>query len=131
MIKKGYIFLWMVVLVDQFLLSNSVEVDEIFMKYGLLHIDLKRALSKAVIQKLRLNKDKQMKDQFGVLEDRIVYLKPIDKADVPDEVFEETGDIDQLWSVHNSEGEQLALVGDLNQAYDMAREFSYSPMTLH
>ena len=131
MIKKGYIFLWMVVLVDQFLLSNSVEVDEIFMKYGLLHIDLKRALSKAVIQKLRLNKDKQMKDQFGVLEDRIVYLKPIDKADVPDEVFEETGDIDQLWSVHNSDGEQLALVGDLNQAYDMAREFSYSPMTLH
>ena len=50
MIKKGYIFLWMVVLVDQFLLSNSVEVDEIFMKYGLLHIDLKRALPKAVIK---------------------------------------------------------------------------------
>ena len=121
----------MVVLVDQFLLSNAVEAGEIFMKYGLLHIDLKRALPKLVIQKLRLNKDKQMKDQFGVLEDRIVYLKPIDKADVPDEVFEETGDIDQLWSVHNSEGEQLALVGDLNQAYDMAREFSYSPMTLH
>ena len=72
-----------------------------------------------------------MKDQFGVLEDRIVYLKPIDKADVPDEVFEEIGDIDQLWSVHNSEGEQLALVGDLNQAYYMAREFSYSPMILH
>ena len=50
---------------------------------------------------------------------------------MPDEVFEETGDIDQLWSVHNSEGEQLALVGDLDQAYDMAREFSYSPMILH
>ena len=116
---------------DQFLLSNAVEVGEIFMKYGLLHIYLKRALLDPVIQKLRLNEDKQMKDQFGVLEDRIVYLKPIDKADVPDEVFEETGDIDQLWSVHNSEGEQLALVGDLNQAYDMAREFSYSPMTLH
>ncbi|MGY9030547.1 MAG: DUF1150 family protein, partial [Rhodobacterales bacterium] len=52
-----------------------------------------------------------MKDQFGVLADRIVYLKPIDKADLPDEVIEETRDIDQLWSVHNSEGEQLALVG--------------------
>jgi len=25
----------------------------------------------------------------------------------------------------------LALVGDLAQAYDMAREFRYSPMTLH
>ena len=27
-----------------------------------------------------------MKDQFGVLEDRIVYLKLIDKSDLPDEV---------------------------------------------
>lgn len=26
-----------------------------------------------------------MKDQFGVLEDRIVYLKPVDKADIPEE----------------------------------------------
>ena len=54
MIKKGYIFLWMVVLVDQFLLSNAVEVGEIFMKYGLLHIDLKRALPKSVIQKIKV-----------------------------------------------------------------------------
>jgi len=72
-----------------------------------------------------------MKDQFGVLEDRIVYLKPIDKEDLPDEVIDQTGEIEQLWSVHNSEGEQLALIGDLEQAYDLAREFSYSPMTLH
>ena len=40
-----------------------------------------------------------MKDQFGVLEDRIVYLKPVDKADIPEEIFEETGDIERLWSV--------------------------------
>jgi len=72
-----------------------------------------------------------MKDQVGVLEDRIVYLKLIDKSDLPDEVIDQTGDIEQLWSVHNSEGEQLALIGDLDQAYDLAREFSYSPMTLH
>ena len=72
-----------------------------------------------------------MKDQFGVLEDRIVYLKPIDKEDLSDEVTDQTGNIEQLWSVHNSEGEQLALIGDLEQAYDLAREFSYSPMTLH
>jgi len=32
-----------------------------------------------------------MKDQFGVLEDRIVYLKPIDKADLPEEIFEKPG----------------------------------------
>lgn len=72
-----------------------------------------------------------MKDQFGVLEDKLVYLKPVDKADLPDDVIEETSDIDQLWSVHNSDGEQLALIGDLAQAYDLAREFEYSPHTLH
>ena len=72
-----------------------------------------------------------MKDQFGVLEDRIVYLKPIKKNDLPDEVIDQTGDLERLWSVHNSEGEQLALIGDLDQAYDLAREFRYSPMALH
>ena len=54
MIYEGYIFLWMVVLVDQFLLSNAVEVGEIFMKYVLLHIDLNRALPKPVIQKIKV-----------------------------------------------------------------------------
>ena len=72
-----------------------------------------------------------MKDQFGVLEDRIVYPKPIEKNDLPDEVIDQAGDLERLWSVHNSEGEQLALIGDLDQAYDLAREFRYSPMTLH
>jgi hypothetical protein len=68
-----------------------------------------------------------MKDQFGVLEDRIVYLKPIDKADLPEEIFEQTGDIEQLWSVHNSEGEQLALVGDLAQGLRYGARVSLLP----
>lgn len=72
-----------------------------------------------------------MKDQFGVLEDRIVYLKPVDKDELPPEVASETADIHQLWSVHNSQGDQLALIGDLEQAHDLAREFSYSAMTVH
>ncbi|MGB0798771.1 MAG: DUF1150 family protein [Planktomarina sp.] len=72
-----------------------------------------------------------MKDEFGVLEDRIVYLKPISKDDLPEEVVQETNDIHQLWSVHNSDGEQLALIGDLEQAHDLAREYSYSAMTVH
>ncbi|MGB1235431.1 MAG: DUF1150 family protein [Planktomarina sp.] len=72
-----------------------------------------------------------MKDQFGVLEDKLVYLKPVDKADLPNDVLEDAEGIEQLWSVHNSDGEQLALIGDLGQAYDLAREFEYSPQTLH
>ena len=44
----------MVVLVDQFLSSKAVEVGEVFMEYGLLHIDLKRALVNPMIQKIRV-----------------------------------------------------------------------------
>ena len=44
----------MVVLVDRFLLSNAVEGGEIFNKYALLHIGLKRALPKPVIQKIKV-----------------------------------------------------------------------------
>ena len=44
----------MVVLVDQSPLSKAVEVGEVLMEYGLLHIDLKRALPKPVIQKIKV-----------------------------------------------------------------------------
>ena len=44
----------MVVLVDQFLLADAVEVGKIFKKYGLLHIDPKRALLKKRVQKIKV-----------------------------------------------------------------------------
>ena len=74
---------------------------------------------------------KPERDQFGVLEDRIVYVKPVDVDDLPDEIIEEVGTVDQLWSVHNSVGEQLALIADLDTADALAREYRYSAMTVH
>ena len=74
---------------------------------------------------------KSTRDQFGVLEDRIVYVKPVDVDDLPDEVIEEVGRIDKLWSVHNSVGEQLALIADLDTAAELAREYRYSAMAVH
>ena len=39
-----------------FLLVHAVEVGEELMKTGLLHIDLKRALPKRVIQKIKIKR---------------------------------------------------------------------------
>ncbi len=72
-----------------------------------------------------------MKDQFGVLQDKIVYLKPVDTSDLPEEVLEEAGGADQLWSIHNSEGDQLAFIADLNMAQDLAKQFEYTALTVH
>lgn len=63
--------------------------------------------------------------------DRIVYVKTVDAADLPDEVREEIGEQDQLYAVHNSEGQQLALVADRKLAFTLARQHEFSPVAVH
>jgi len=72
-----------------------------------------------------------MKDQFGVLEDGIVYLRSVNPDDLPEDVLEDTGPVEQLWSIHNSDGDQLAFIADLEMAQDLAKQFSYQAMTVH
>lgn len=71
------------------------------------------------------------RDHFGVLEDRIVYVKRISMDDLPEDFAEAAEGLEQMYSVHNSGGEQLALVADPSIAFDLAREHDYSPMTVH
>ncbi len=71
------------------------------------------------------------KDQFGVLEDGIVYLRPVDAADLPEDMVEEAGGADQLWSIHNSDGDQLAFIADLDMAQDLAKQFQYTALAVH
>ncbi len=61
----------------------------------------------------------------------IVYVKPVAVADLPDEVQEHAGDLETLFAVHNSVGEQLALVADEKLAFHLAREHQMRPVTLH
>lgn len=61
----------------------------------------------------------------------IVYVKPILVADLPDEMRAKVGDLDELFAVHNADGEQLALVADRKLAYHLARENHMRPVTLH
>ncbi len=61
----------------------------------------------------------------------IVYVKPILAADLPDEMREKVGDLEELFAVHNAQGEQLALVADRKLAFHLARENDMQPVTLH
>ncbi len=61
----------------------------------------------------------------------LVYVKPILVTDLPEEVREQVGDLQELYAVHNASGEQLALVADRKLAFHLARENKMNPVTLH
>jgi hypothetical protein len=61
----------------------------------------------------------------------IVYVKPILAAELPEEMRERVGDLEELFSVHNADGEQLALVADRKMAFYLARENNMQPVTVH
>lgn len=62
---------------------------------------------------------------------RIVYVKAVDVNDLPSEVQGQVDGIDQLYAVHDSEGQQLALVADRNLAFRLARQNDYAPVAVH
>ncbi len=71
------------------------------------------------------------KFNFSDLGDRVVYVKSVDVAELPDEVREAAGDREQLFAVHDSDGQQLALVADRQMAFVLARQNDMRPVTVH
>jgi hypothetical protein len=63
--------------------------------------------------------------------DRIVYVREIAVAELPDEVREQLGEAQVIWSVHGADGRQLALVADKKLAFHLAREHDYMPVSVH
>jgi hypothetical protein len=63
--------------------------------------------------------------------DRTVYVKTIAVTDLPREVRDQAEGLEQLYAVHNADGQQLALVGDRKLAFDLAREHNYAPVLVH
>ena len=61
----------------------------------------------------------------------IVYVKAVHVADLPQDVRDQAGDLDQLYAVHNEEGEQLALVADRKLAFVLARQHDLAPVAVH
>jgi hypothetical protein len=64
-------------------------------------------------------------------ENRIVYVRLVAVADLPEDVREQAQGIDQLFAVHNAEGERLALVRDRKLAFVLARQNDLAPVNVH
>jgi len=71
------------------------------------------------------------KIDLKTLGEDIVYVKPVQVSDLPAEVQSEVGDLEELFAVHNAEGEQLALVANRKLAFHLARENQMQPVTVH
>lgn len=72
------------------------------------------------------------KFDFGAeAEDRIVYVRSVNPADLPDEIREQVGDVDTLYAVHNENGERLALVKERSLAFVLARQHHLTPVAVH
>ncbi len=61
----------------------------------------------------------------------IVYVKPILATELPEDMRAEVGDLEELFSVHNADGERLALVANRKLAFHLARENNMEPVTVH
>jgi hypothetical protein len=61
---------------------------------------------------------------------RIVYVREVKTADLPKEIRAQTT-LDHLYAIHAPTGEVLALVPDRAQAFVVARQNEYSPVSVH
>jgi hypothetical protein len=71
------------------------------------------------------------KYNLRALGENIVYVKTIPVADLPDGLREQAGDLVEIFAVHNTKGEQIALVADRNMAFVLARQHDMSPVAVH
>lgn len=72
-----------------------------------------------------------MQDMNTHSNDRTVYVKTIAVSDLPREVRDQAEGLEQLYAVHDSDGQQLALVGDRKLAFTLARQHDYAPVMVH
>ncbi|WP_420569387.1 DUF1150 family protein [Thalassovita sp.] len=64
-------------------------------------------------------------------EDRIVYVRRVNVADLPEELQEAVEGEETLYAVHSAEGERLAVVKDRKLAFLLARQHEYEPVAVH
>ena len=68
---------------------------------------------------------------FTDADQRIVYVKAVDVADLPADVQASAEGHTQLYAVYDSDGQQLALVHDRRMAFVLARQNDYAPVPVH
>ena len=64
-------------------------------------------------------------------DNRIVYVRPVAVADLPQEVQDQVDGVDTLYAVHSADGGRLALVEDRHMAFVLARQNDLAPVSVH
>ena len=64
-------------------------------------------------------------------DDRIVYVRPVPVSDLPAEMQVQARGVDQIYAVHNANGERIALVRDKRLAFVLARQNDLAPVHVH
>ncbi|WP_136441915.1 DUF1150 family protein [Pacificoceanicola onchidii] len=72
---------------------------------------------------------KQDLSQFN--SDRVVYVRPVKTDELPHDVQVELAGLDEVYAVHNAEGERLAVVKDRDLAFVIARQNDLAPVAVH
>ena len=62
---------------------------------------------------------------------QIVYVRPVQVKDLPEELREQAKGITEIYAVHDADGGRLALVRDRNMAFHLARQNDLSPVSVH
>lgn len=63
--------------------------------------------------------------------ERLVYIRPVNVAELPDDVRDQAEGRDHVYAVHSAEGERLALVADRRLAFILARQNDFAPVNVH
>lgn len=64
-------------------------------------------------------------------ERQIVYVRSVTVSDLPEEMRDQIGDIETVYSVHRPNGERLALVLNRDMAFSLARQNDLAPVSVH
>ena len=62
---------------------------------------------------------------------RLVYVRPVDVAELPDEVRDQAQGRETVYAVHTPDGARLALVGNRELAFVLARQNDFAPVNVH
>ena len=63
--------------------------------------------------------------------DRIVYVRPVPVAALPEPLRMQAAGLEVIYAVHRPDGERLALVRDRALAFALARQNDLAPVNAH
>lgn len=68
---------------------------------------------------------------FPETPENIVYVRPVDVADLPADVQAQAMGHDTLYALHDATGARIALVRDRRLAFILARQNDLAPVNVH